>query len=98
MAKHPERLETQQPTPVTEPMIVVDTFASGVLLPEDAGGHIRLVCYQERQMPDLGTTERIVVVRLVFPREAFFISLEKLYQEAARQWPAEAARLGHRLM
>lgn len=60
-----------------EPALVTDIFATGVLAPEDWGGHIRIVCYADR-MAD-GGLERIVVARVVFPREDFLAALTKVW-------------------
>ena len=66
-----------EPVPI-EPALVLDTFVTGLMRPEDHGGHVRLVCYADRPMG--GETERVIVARLVFPRQAFLEALTKMLQ------------------
>ena len=65
----------REPVPI-EPALVLDSFVTGVMPPEDHGDHVRITCYADR--PHGRATERVIVARLVFPRSAFLAALGRI--------------------
>ncbi len=66
--------KTDEPL-LIEPAIVADVFATGMLPPEDRGGHIRVTYYADRTSG--AGTERVLVARVVFSREDFLAALSR---------------------
>lgn len=62
--------------PVSEPAMVVDTFATGMLPPEDENGIVRLIFVADRQVGAHG--ERAIVARLTMPKARFVEALAEL--------------------
>jgi hypothetical protein len=70
-----ELITTDGPPVLIEPVPIAETFATGILPPEDHGTHFRVVVFDQRYILGGDALERFVVGRLVFSKPGFYSAL-----------------------